>query len=678
MSIFRLCWLLVFLAHEVFCQRNQCGVSNSGCVKIPVTDIHAVAPNCDQDVQRCSNIPCSYRPGYCCTPSAYQRVIATCDALAITYAKVAECDCQPCDKGMIAISGRIMGATCLDDNTCDFSIQVGGNQVTRTNDAGFYTFQTKTPQNNRVAFTVVDDLQRLYFIRIMVVTVTQSIRIYYNQDVMLTLKPNPVTFNATDGGTVPLGDDSEVKITFTPNSITRPDGTPYNGQVSASFDFINPSTPSDILRIEGELTVPIPGQSTPGILSSYGMLQGDLSADDGTRLHAAGVSFGFTPPAQYQLTSQQMALIQFWSFNIDTGEWELVSDMEINSDRRRKKRQTSNTTLTAQVDITSASVIYNLDALLSRYCFMKVRTFLGIGGSSFIESNHAILTSLYKRAGGTWANFLNSYPFGNGYCVPVPCDRNGTTDIEKVIVTASGYIASGPQVPSSILTDVNYAAAGNSFEITIPVAGLDLDNGGPFYSTYPNYQCYPANVTQNFFRFINNDTNGTGCNPRPLTNLIPIFQDCLVNVGICPQIECLVNGSLCCSATRFKLNRTFSRCTGSNITYYMVEECGCVDCNVTEIAVSGTIIADCAIGNSPNCSFTLRSNGALLTTSDAMGNFNFITRLADDGQFAFRVSDEDTMQYPTLVQDVPIVDGVQVYLGVNVFMNPQPELAESI
>ncbi len=135
---------------------------------------------------------------------------------------------------------------------------------------------------------------------------------------MLKILDEPV-FDASDGGVVQIQGGGT--ITFPPSSLTRPNGSIYDGKVKTTAYRISPSDPDFGNQMSGALL----GKDLEGrhrVLSTYGILALELRGFDNQKLRiksdkVAELSF----PIEDELQSFVGSEIPAWNFDFQDGLW---------------------------------------------------------------------------------------------------------------------------------------------------------------------------------------------------------------------------------------------------------------------------------------------------------------------------------------------------------------------
>ena len=137
--------------------------------------------------------------------------------------------------------------------------------------------------------------------------------------IRLIKKENTGSFSSASGGTVNL--PSGGSISFQANGVVDAQNNPYNGSVSVSTFFIDPSDEGFITLMPGDLR----GITTTGEergLTSYGMMAVELSTSGGQKLQlASGKPATMNFPIPASLVSKAPATIPLWYFDETKGMW---------------------------------------------------------------------------------------------------------------------------------------------------------------------------------------------------------------------------------------------------------------------------------------------------------------------------------------------------------------------
>jgi hypothetical protein len=150
-----------------------------------------------------------------------------------------------------------------------------------------------------------------------------------NMKIVMTDNLPDLNFNAATGGTANLV--SGASVVFPAGGIVYEDGTPYNGSVSASVEYLNPDDPNFAQIIPGG---DLSGVETDGdqvALLSYGMLLVNLTDAVGNDLNLAPEALAtLNFPVPNSMTTGAPATMPAWHFNEETGFWEEEGTLTLN------------------------------------------------------------------------------------------------------------------------------------------------------------------------------------------------------------------------------------------------------------------------------------------------------------------------------------------------------------
>ncbi|XP_077965682.1 cartilage intermediate layer protein 1-like [Styela clava] len=475
------------------------GTDEQNCTGAPACrrteNLQVIAPNCERDVGNCSVSFCSNDVNPKCCGPVYERKISSCPGGNIEYSKVLRCECQICESPRAFVAGSFEGCDSKLHN-CSFGIEINETEVGRANKDGHFSFSVEYPSNYRITFSVIDDVDELFFTQVKIINLISN-QYAYSVTVKMVLKPTAISFSSNTNTTVELGTTQDVAIEFGAHSMFLPDGTEYDGEVKAAINFIDPSNRENSQNIPAQLlTENDDEEGVPGFLSSTGMLQTDIKTADGRQLNARGVQIELITDG---LSQEEIDEVKLFKLIETDGVWQEVSQMNASSGTSlRRRRRSNHASVMTRVDISSVRQIYNLDALLRPYCYMKVRVF---SDAQYLESTQTYgiaVISLYARSSnGAWANYLRGYTYYNGICVSVPCNGKWF-DIVQVYAEDKDYIVVEPIVPDDVKTELNFQNKLNYFTVQIPRGGAVQGSKGPIYQD--GYDCYRAPFEDYHFR----------------------------------------------------------------------------------------------------------------------------------------------------------------------------------
>lgn len=330
----------------------------------------SIATNCEADIGKCSVSVCTEgASSTCCTPT-YERTTAKCSGTDVEYSRITGCSCEVCESAKVYVTGSLDSCN-PSTQDCSLSIQLDGEEITTANSNGQFSFSAEFPTNNRLTFTVVDP-SKTFQTQVKTIELTPN-QTAYSTSVKLTLKPESVKFESNTEKSMELGTTKSVAIVFAPNSFTLPDGKPYNGEVTSTLQFIDPTSEEDVDGIPATLQV-FNDNGEEGMLSSLGMFVLSLETEDGTSLTSTGVNLNVqisTAIDETEIENQEV-----WLLDSSKGIWTSVGSMAPTDESSAKRRKRDNhRSASATVDLGGAEIIMNLDRVIWRYCHMKVRLF---------------------------------------------------------------------------------------------------------------------------------------------------------------------------------------------------------------------------------------------------------------------------------------------------------------
>ena len=110
-------------------------------------------------------------------------------------------------------------------------------------------------------------------------------------------------------------------IVFAPNTIQKSDGTPYTGTVKVAAKWLDPSDPSTMAKMPGNL-FGVNSRSEEVVLGTYGMIAVELESEAGESLNIlSGNTAKVTTPVRTSMLNNAPNEIPLWSYNEEYGVW---------------------------------------------------------------------------------------------------------------------------------------------------------------------------------------------------------------------------------------------------------------------------------------------------------------------------------------------------------------------
>lgn len=207
-----------------------------------------------------------------------------------------------------AVSGQVLetgGATLGGVN-----VTIDGRS-TQTNDQGYFSLSDVAPGTGKVAsFSKTG-----YAFTCKTFNALAADTTFFNTTMAAT---TPLTVSGTAGGTVV--EPGGANLTFPPNGLVGPGGTPFTGTANVSVKTMLPGDPNFVPCFPGEFTGVQNGTETG--LISYGYLTVRLTDGSGQPLNlATGKTANVTIPID-SANDPGTATIPFWYLNETTGKWD--------------------------------------------------------------------------------------------------------------------------------------------------------------------------------------------------------------------------------------------------------------------------------------------------------------------------------------------------------------------
>ncbi|XP_077976884.1 cartilage intermediate layer protein 1-like [Glandiceps talaboti] len=300
------------------------------------------------DVRKCSRYKC---PGnlandynqctddrqFCCMETSKELRHISCASFNISILVVNSCECTPCR----IFTRRVTGHAVAADNgeplrSADLIID-GGTSIT-TSYNGEFNFDIPVDKQ-RVSITLHDKNNK-FVDTTKVLTVKGDVSVY--QQIYVQRAASPVTFNASESSTIYLGNGTlpKMEIDIPPYSFRAENGSVYEGNISTSVTFVDPSDPMAPDIVQSDLrTRDVEGSLRS--LRTYGMFSMNFESDSGEKLQADGKMDIYIDAKQANINVEgkdaEENLPKIWRLNPTSGEWEFAGDLKIQETKRRKR-----------------------------------------------------------------------------------------------------------------------------------------------------------------------------------------------------------------------------------------------------------------------------------------------------------------------------------------------------
>ena len=251
-------------------------------------------------------------------------------------------------------------------------VYFNNTRVASSNSKGMFEYITDK-QAKRVALTFKD----YYYHRVMDTTIIATLERGSVKYQLVKMKPHPppVIINSTQENIVPiLGDGSvaSAELIIEPDSIYDTNGNLYTGNVSLTIDDIDMRNPINTEVAPGDFST-IDESGNPLGLQTFGVFSIGMTDESGNPLSIGGGSLleieqSLIPDCQ--ANEDGTCETKIWTFNDKTGSWEFSSPLIVSKGGGRRKRQSA--VFFANVDVTPAQLIYNIDRFANRdeWCYV--------------------------------------------------------------------------------------------------------------------------------------------------------------------------------------------------------------------------------------------------------------------------------------------------------------------
>lgn len=210
------------------------------------------------------------------------------------------------------VMGKITDA--LGNPMSNVTVSIG-DQITRTNDQGWFSIASVTPGSSKLM-----TFQREgYVTNYRVGNVSQGSSVF--TEVTLCEIDEVETINGADGGIVTVFDGGSVEID--PNSLVNSQGQPFAGTAHVSITTFDPSDEEQVRAFPGEyLGIDTTGQLVP--IRSFGFMDISVVSQTGERLQLAqgkNATISIPVPLSMQADASTLGTCPLWYFDSSTGTW---------------------------------------------------------------------------------------------------------------------------------------------------------------------------------------------------------------------------------------------------------------------------------------------------------------------------------------------------------------------
>ncbi|XP_078696340.1 cartilage intermediate layer protein 1-like [Branchiostoma floridae x Branchiostoma belcheri] len=404
-----------------------------------------------------------------------------------------------------------------------------GQVVDYTSETGMFEFTTETTAS-KISLTFRDYFKILVTsTRVLSLTGSDTL----NFDVVLKLKPPPVTIMATETSVIDLGTVEGAlpvaEIDIPANSFFTSDGNLFEGEVKASVSFVDPRNEEDFEFIQGELTA-VDAEGQENTMQTFGMFTLDFETEEGDALELGANLTVHIDPSESNIDTNDVdengnLRTKIWFLDSDSGLWTEAGNLRVGTASRRRKRST----FIIGEFLYIADYPCNFDRIepYNRRCFVNVRAYNSIENfvhsmatgraTGLVNQAEVAVITTSNRGGFRFSNSLSvyrrgwtnaySYWAGGGVCLETLCEPTGNDFSARVNVVKDGMHLVA--VDKSLYTGFD-ADLHNSIEVKDDGKTLSFDvfrpdhRNGPIYTYYDRYGCYYPTGASSHFAFVNN------------------------------------------------------------------------------------------------------------------------------------------------------------------------------
>ncbi|XP_078696338.1 cartilage intermediate layer protein 1-like isoform X2 [Branchiostoma floridae x Branchiostoma belcheri] len=482
---------------------------------------------------------------FCCVPTSTETRTVYCSGYSLNVTVTTECGCGSCVKTFTKrIQGRAYGVNRTNNASTEVPLTYGavimdGQVVDYTSETGMFEFTTETTAS-KISLTFRDYFKILVTsTRVLSLTGSDTL----NFDVILKLRPPPVTIMATETSVIDLGTVEGAvpvaEIDIPANSFFTSEGNLFEGEVKASVSFVDPRNEEDFEFIQGELTaVDVEGQENT--MQTFGMFTMDFETEEGASLELGANLTVHIDPSESNIDTNDVdengnLRTKIWFLDSDSGLWTEAGNLRVGIASRRRKRST----FIIGEFLYVADYPCNFDRIepYDRRCWVKVHAYnsvqnfvhsmaTGVPRGVVSNADVAVITTSNRGGFSGFTNTLSVYRrgrtstyYGGGICLETLCEPTGNDFSARVNVVKDGmhFVA----VDKSLYTGFDFGLH-NSIEIKDESKTLSFDVFRPYHSNGPIYRyddfvrvlnqwgwyynyrrCQRSTVADNHFAFVN-------------------------------------------------------------------------------------------------------------------------------------------------------------------------------
>ncbi|WAR01845.1 CILP1-like protein [Mya arenaria] len=431
-----------------------------------------------------SDLKCGKDAVSCCTVGEMKFETVQCSDYELQVLVVKSCVCGYCATSSLKITGTVLS---FDDNEAiKYSeIYVNNNYETFTNSLGNF-YLTLSEQTDRVTISVYDNFIQQYLPAVNGYYFTEDMHGSLSVTIQMVKKPHPIYLDSTTPNS--LTGTPSVELALPANSFYYPNGTQFNGTVSALFKYFNPTNDSDLDTMPGEFRY-VDEEGQTGELDSLGIFSLEFNDESGNNVIVNKVIDVYIPS---ELEANE------------SGGWDVLSTGT--SQRRRKKRGWS-PILVGEIDSSRLrSKFINIDRRRRRSdtCYVKSRIYKE---PDFLENEidtkryATIQTNIVE--GSVLLRFYDGFRYPESFCHTTLCpDLDGYVAIKYFEQSGYEYLFAGKPLVSS--SNLNYSIL-NGFTKDVSVLKIrhKSTTSGPFYDDLKT--CEASNINQSHLRFFHKE-----------------------------------------------------------------------------------------------------------------------------------------------------------------------------
>ncbi|XP_021356179.1 cartilage intermediate layer protein 1-like [Mizuhopecten yessoensis] len=324
---------------------NVKDVSKDTCDKYPVSKKERLPAGCfatvngvqqnEVDIGQCVQLPCitstdidngtceEWWPSKCCNVETVDRIEVTCPDFTYSLNKIETCGCS---LGTTVTRVTAFAYGIRNGTRVPFQrgkVFVDGGKLTYSSSSGMLSFSIPF-EKTEVTLSLQEDIKGEFLDSIKTLKLTPGKMMTVN--VILPLRPIPVSFNTRMGLSIPLnnvdGADRVATVSIPSDSMLDKDGNKYEGAANAFVNFMDPRKLEDLQAADGSFTT-LDDNGNAAPLETFGMFRMHFEDNSGSELSLSGPITTQMDASLFNISQDKDGNpdLSMWHLDPNTGKW---------------------------------------------------------------------------------------------------------------------------------------------------------------------------------------------------------------------------------------------------------------------------------------------------------------------------------------------------------------------